>query len=208
MNLQYWRDLQKISRRVACEVLKLVDYDIKIHHLKGSANGHADALSRWSDFDQEERDNEGVVVLPDTLFVQLARPGSKEKQDKGVINSCVDLHQLKKIDGVWQKDVRVVVTTKSPYTKQLIHNHHDLPIHSHPGISLSRSSPHKTYFKETQQRRSWAWPVWWAAIPCHTRTHSLAGEAGRQLAVKCWADMQETCDQSRDVPLGCRMYLA
>ena len=39
MNLQYWRDLQKISRRVAHEVLELADYDIEIHHLKGSANG-------------------------------------------------------------------------------------------------------------------------------------------------------------------------
>ena len=38
MNLQYWRDLQKISRRVAREVLELADYDIEIHHLKGSAN--------------------------------------------------------------------------------------------------------------------------------------------------------------------------
>ena len=46
MNLQYWRDPQKISRRVAREVLELADYDIKIHHLKGSANGQADALSR------------------------------------------------------------------------------------------------------------------------------------------------------------------
>ena len=25
---------------------------------------------------------------------------------------------------------------------------------------LSRSSPHKMYFKGTQQRESWAWPVW------------------------------------------------
>ena len=39
MNLQYWRDLQKISRRVARKVLELADYDIKINHLKGSANG-------------------------------------------------------------------------------------------------------------------------------------------------------------------------
>ena len=39
MNLQYWRDLQKISRRVAHEVLELADYDIEIHHMKGSANG-------------------------------------------------------------------------------------------------------------------------------------------------------------------------
>ena len=46
MNLQYWRDPQKISRRVARKVLELADYDIEIHHLKGSANGRADALSR------------------------------------------------------------------------------------------------------------------------------------------------------------------
>ena len=45
MNLQYWRNPQKISRRVAREVLELADYDIEIHHLKGSTNGQADALS-------------------------------------------------------------------------------------------------------------------------------------------------------------------
>ena len=90
MNLQYWRDLQKISRRVACEVLELVDYDIKIHHLKESANGQADALSRWPDFNQGEGDNEGVVVLPDALFARLAKPESGEEQDEGMINSWVD----------------------------------------------------------------------------------------------------------------------
>ena len=114
MNLQYWRDPQKLSRRVAHEVLELVDYDIKIHHLKGSVNGQADALSRRPDFDQGEGDNEGVVVLPDTLFARLAKPEGREEQDEGVINSWVDPHQLKKIDGVWQKDGRVVVTAKSP----------------------------------------------------------------------------------------------
>ena len=67
-NLQYWRDPQKISRRVARKVLELADYDIEIHHLKGSANGQADALSRQPDFDQGKEDNEGVVVLPDALF--------------------------------------------------------------------------------------------------------------------------------------------
>ena len=64
MNLQYWRDLQKISRRVACEVLELADYDIEIHHLKGSANGRADALSRRSDFIHGEGDNDDTLSLP------------------------------------------------------------------------------------------------------------------------------------------------
>ena len=135
MNLQYWRDLQKISQRVAREVLELADYDIEIHHLKGSANGQADTLSRRPDLNQGEGDNEGVVVLPDALFARSTK--QKEEQDEDVINSWVDPHQLKKIDGVWQKDGRTVVTAKSPSTKQLIHDHHDLPVHGHPGISCT-----------------------------------------------------------------------
>ena len=146
MNLQYWRDLQKISRRVACNVLQLADYDIKIHHLKGSTNGQADALSRQPDFDQGEGDNEGIVVLPDTLFMQSTRPGGEEGQDEGIINLWVDPHQLKKINGVWQKDRRVVVTVKSSYMKQLIHDHHNLPIHGHPGISWTTDLVQRRYW--------------------------------------------------------------
>ena len=145
MNLQYWRDLQKISRRVACEVLELADYDIEIHHLKGSANRQADVLSRQPDFDQGEGDNEGVVVLPDALFARSARP-EEEEQNEDVIGSWVDSHQLKKINGIWQKNGRTVVTAKSPYTKQLIHDHHDLPIHGHPGISRTTDLVQRQYW--------------------------------------------------------------
>ena len=146
MNLQYWRDPQKISRRVARKVLELADYDIEIHHLKGSANGRADALSRRPDFDQGEKDNEGVVVLPDALFARSAQVGDREEQDEGVIRSWVNPHQLKKIDGVWQKDGRVVVTAKSPYTQQLIHDYHNLPVHGHPGISQTTDLVQRQYW--------------------------------------------------------------
>ena len=39
MNLQYWRQPQKISQRVAQEVLELAEYNLEIHHIKGKANG-------------------------------------------------------------------------------------------------------------------------------------------------------------------------
>jgi hypothetical protein len=39
MNLQYWHDPQKISRRVAREFLELQEFPIKIHHVKGKSNG-------------------------------------------------------------------------------------------------------------------------------------------------------------------------
>ena len=65
MNLKYWHDPQKISHRVAREVLELSEYDIEIHHIKGMSNGWADALSRRPDYDQGENDNKDVTVLPD-----------------------------------------------------------------------------------------------------------------------------------------------
>ena len=146
MNIQYWRDPQKMSRRVAREVLELVDYDIEIHHLKGSANGQADALSRRPDFDQGEGDNKGMVVLPDALFARSTELEGREEQNTDVVSSWVDPHQLKKIDRVWQKDGRVVVTAKSPYMKWIICDHHDLPIHGHPGISQTTDLVQRQYW--------------------------------------------------------------
>ena len=43
-NLTYWRQLQKISRHIARQVLKLEEYNIKLQHVSGKNNGHADAL--------------------------------------------------------------------------------------------------------------------------------------------------------------------
>ena len=97
-------------------------------------------------FDQGERDNEDVVVLPDALIARSARLEDREEQNKDVVSSWVDPHQLKKIDGVWQKDGRMVVTAKSLYTKQLIHDHHDLPIHGHPGISRTTDLVQRQYW--------------------------------------------------------------
>jgi hypothetical protein len=54
MNLQYWHDPQKISRRVAREFLELQEFPIKIHHFKGKHNERADALSQRPDYDQGE----------------------------------------------------------------------------------------------------------------------------------------------------------
>jgi hypothetical protein len=87
MNLQYWHDPQKISRRVAREFLELQEFPIKIHHVKGKSNGWADALSRRPDYDQGEHDNTNVTVLPDKLFIRtLVEIGAEhEEQDENVL---------------------------------------------------------------------------------------------------------------------------
>ena len=69
-NLQYWRQPHKISRRIAREVLELSESDVELRHSAGNTNGREDALSRRPDYDQGEKDNQDVIVLPDHLFVR------------------------------------------------------------------------------------------------------------------------------------------
>ncbi len=122
LNLQYWRSPQKISRRVAREVLELSEYDFEIRHIAGKMNGRADALSRRPDYDQGEDDNHDVVVLPDRLFVRantieqaprLIQILTEEdthpedpvyQQDEGVLKPWADAHRLKRIEGTWYKE--------------------------------------------------------------------------------------------------------
>ena len=129
MNLKYWQDPQKISRRVTREVLELSEYDIEIHHIKGASNGRADALSRRPDYDQGEDDNKDIVVLPDRLFIRathmewieeqnplalipvedMKKADLVYKQDEAILRPWIDPHKLKKVEGTWYKDGRQVV---------------------------------------------------------------------------------------------------
>ena len=45
-NLQYWKEPQKINRRIAREVMELSEYNIKLKNIPGRENGRANMLSR------------------------------------------------------------------------------------------------------------------------------------------------------------------
>jgi hypothetical protein len=161
MNLQYWRQPQKISRRVAREVLALSEYDIEIHHIKGKSNGRADALSRRPDYDNGENDNRDVTVLPNHIFVHAAeisvasanQPSSLHvptlspetmvidhpiyEQDEDTLKPWIDSHRLTLIHGTWYKDGRRVVTGGLHDKRTIIKAHHDPPVYGHPGINRS-----------------------------------------------------------------------
>jgi hypothetical protein len=161
MNLQYWRQPQKISRQVAREVLALSEYDIEIHHIKGKSNGRTDALSRRPDYDNGENDNRDVTVLPNHIFVRAAdisvasadQPSSPHiptlspemmvidhpiyEQDEDVLKTWIDSHRLKHIHGTWYKDGRHVVTGGLHDKRTIIRAHHDPPVYGHPGINRS-----------------------------------------------------------------------
>ena len=146
MNLQYWRDPHKISRRVARQVLRLADYDFELRHIPGKTNGCADALSRLPNYDQGEHDNENVTVLPEHLFARLSLTEDEEEQDEEVLRPWVDPHNLREINGVWWKDGRRVVTGDLTYRRQVVHDHHDLPAYGHPGISRTTNLTERHYW--------------------------------------------------------------
>ena len=53
-------------------MLDLVDYDLKLIHVPGKQLTAPDALSRRPNFIlKEDTDNEGVTLLPQTLFTRL-----------------------------------------------------------------------------------------------------------------------------------------
>jgi hypothetical protein len=143
-NLQYWRQPHKISRRIAREVLELSEFDIELRHIPGKSNGRADALSRRPDYDQGERDNEDVTVLPDHMFARTSTTTDSEtrfvprftsSQDEETLRPWIDPHNLKKLNGEWWKEHRRVVTGNQELRHKIIYNHHDLVAFGHPGIS-------------------------------------------------------------------------
>ena len=137
LNLTHWREPQKISRRVARQVLQLAEYNFEIHHIKGTANGKADALSRRPDYDTGEDDNQDVVVLPDALFVRAITTihTDHEKQDEDTLKPWIDPHELKKVNGTWYKNARRVITHIGEGTRTVIKAHHDSQVYGHPGIA-------------------------------------------------------------------------
>jgi hypothetical protein len=136
VTLLYWKEPHKISRRVAREVLHLSEYNIEIRHIKGTANGQADALSRRPDYDQGTEDNTNVTVLPEHLFARTtATIEPQHYQDKEILKPWIDPHQLKQLNGTWYKEGRMVVTEGLIGKCNIIKAHHDPPVHGHPGIN-------------------------------------------------------------------------
>ena len=132
-NLQAWTQPQKISRRVARLVQALEEFPIKLKHISGKANGHADALSRRADYDQGEGDNEDVIVLPEQVFIRTLQ--TLPPQNEQTLKPWVNAHNLVKVQGKWWKDNCEVITAEPIERRRLISQYHDPPAMGHPGTS-------------------------------------------------------------------------
>ena len=149
-NLQYWKEPQKINRRIAREVVELSEYNIKLKNIPGRENGRADMLSRRPDYDQGEKDNQDVVVLPEEMFIRSGTisyiPEELPQQDEGMIRQWAGTHDLKKINGEWWKDTHKVVTSGEPDKCKIIQAYHNVPAYGHPGINRTKDLVAKYYW--------------------------------------------------------------
>jgi hypothetical protein len=125
----------------------LSEYNFEICHIKGTANGRADALSQRPDYDQGQDDNQNVTVLPERIFARTMEVVSNQTvQDITVLKPWIDPHQLKQHQGTWCKDGRQVVMGDIEAKHHIIQSHHDSPVHGHPGISKTIQLTERLYW--------------------------------------------------------------
>ena len=150
VNLQYWKEPQKINWRIAQEVVELSEYNIKLKNIPGRENGRADMLSRRPDYNQGGEDNQDVVVLSEKICIRSGTisyiPEEPPQQDKEIIRQWAGTHDLKKINGEWWKDRCKVITSKGPDKHKNIQAYHDVLAYGHPGINRTRDLVAKYYW--------------------------------------------------------------
>jgi hypothetical protein len=152
-NLLYWKEPHKISHRIAREVLMLSEYNFEICHIKGTANGRADTLSRQPDYDQGQEDNQNITVLPEQVFARAMEVlPNLTSQEESMLKPWVDPHQLKQHQGTWYKGDRQVVTRDIKAKRHIIQSHHDSPVHGHPGISKTIQLTERLYWWPRMQQ--------------------------------------------------------
>ena len=71
-NLLFWKSPRKLNRRMARWHVKLQDYNFEIKHVPGKSHVIADLLSRPSNADQGQEDNQDVTMVPEQKFIRLA----------------------------------------------------------------------------------------------------------------------------------------
>ena len=124
-----------------------MEFDFEICHIPGKANSRADTLSRRPDYNQGTHDNENIIVLPKNVFIRtLTIANNEEKQDENILKAWVNPHKLKRINDIWYKEGKHVITGLLDNKRTIIKSHHDPPIYGHPGISKTTQLVEHNYW--------------------------------------------------------------
>jgi len=158
VNLQYYQHLQKINQWVACYILILADFNIKLQHLLGTKN-HADPLSWQPNYDNGTNDNEQVTALPDELFARVVETIALDQQvwhwqwnnKSQILEWQKQYWDIWNDNKEWWKGHALVVTQPKGIEKDLVEHYHDSNTRGHPGIEWTYQQIIKDYW----------WPNLW-----------------------------------------------
>jgi hypothetical protein len=160
-NLQYYRQLQKVNWWVARGMNFMVEFPLELWHIARKKN-RADPLSRRPDHDDGSNDNEGVVALPDSMFIKAIETTGMDQiiavlqqQQTAILNKWTDEYNLcQDKAGRYHKGIALVVPEGVKLQQDLVKLNHDSPTVAHPGIDKTHRMLLKQYW----------WPGCWEFI--------------------------------------------
>jgi len=136
----------------------LADYDFSLHHLPGSQNSAADALSYQLNHDNGSGDNTEVIILKETYF-QVRATGEVtplETQVRTAQDTCeqIVVKNLAKRPGEWTVDDegviwvtdRLYIPKDNVLRGEILRLHHDSPLAGHPGCHGTQNLVEQTFF--------------------------------------------------------------
>jgi Integrase zinc binding domain len=157
-NLQYYRQPQKINRRIAHYLADLADYQFTLVHKLGASN-RANHLSRQPDYDEGKEDNEDVQVLPDKLFVDVIASLDIEQEVYDQQEAAATQiqrwekdHGLVSINYHWFKGGKPVVADNLLLQQSVLRMYHDHESAGHPRIFNMYVSVAKDYWWPDMKR--------------------------------------------------------
>jgi transposase InsO family protein len=161
LNLTYYRQPQKLSRRQARWVSDLQDYNFTLHHLPGRSNGKADLLSRRPGHETGENDNDEVVALDPSVFRRHL--DATEEADQNIMRRIKEAmgkvepsvrkeveegvqYWLETEDGYLLWKNKVYVPKDDMLREDLLRIHHDSPVSGHPGTRRMHELMTRSYW--------------------------------------------------------------
>ena len=116
-NLMFWKNPQKVNRRVARWFATLQDYNLLIKHVPGKLHAAPDMLSRPPGTDKGELDNQDVTLLPPSSFICLTLEEDQEIID--LERSIVEAQKKHpELLGHWRR-TKQVMDKRASYTGEL-----------------------------------------------------------------------------------------
>jgi hypothetical protein len=153
VNLQYYRQPQKVNWQVARGINFMVEFPLELQHIAGKKN-RADPLLRRPDHDDSSNNNEGVVALPDSMFVNAIEMTGMDQiivvlqqQQAATLNKWTDEYNLRQDKaGRYHKGIALVVLEDMKLWQDLVKLNHDSLTMAHPGIDKMHRMLLKQYW--------------------------------------------------------------